>query len=380
MARTPRRFIGLMSGTSIDGVDAVLVGLPSGGAITTLASASLPMPAGLHDRLTMLALGKTAGDGLDAAQLAAIEISRLYADAVARLLEGRDRVGIAAIGAHGQTVRHAPGRGYSLQLIDGALLAELTGLPVACDFRAGDIAAGGEGAPLVPAYHQAVFGAPGERRAVVNIGGIANISWLADGEPVLGFDTGPGNTLLDGWCARHTGRAYDENGAWAGSAAPDAVLLGALLDDRYFGRPAPKSTGRETFHLDWLAERGQAAGLDVLPPAVVQATLLELTARSIADALAPLRPDVVLVCGGGVHNRTLLDRLRALLAPARCDSTATVGIDPQAVEASAFAWLAARRIDRLPGNLPSATGARGPRVLGALYDPRPAFTAPHSGA
>ncbi len=360
-----------MSGTSIDGVDAVLADLPAGGAITTLANASLPMPPGLRERLTTLALSKAAGDGLDAAQLAAIDLSRLYADTVARLLAGRDPASIVAIGAHGQTVRHAPGQGYSLQLIDGALLAELTGLPVVCDFRSGDIAAGGEGAPLVPAYHQAVFGAPAERRAVVNIGGIANISWLAPGEPVLGFDTGPGNTLLDGWCARHTGRAYDEDGAWAASAAPDAALLEALLADPYFSRPAPKSTGRETFHLDWLAERGQAAGLETLPAAVVQATLLELTARSIAEALAPLRPDIALVCGGGVANRALLDRLRALLAPARCESTGSIGIDPQAVEASAFAWLAARRIDRLPGNLPSATGARGPRILGALYDPYP---------
>lgn len=369
MPRTSRLFIGLMSGTSMDGVDAVLADLPADGTVTTLASASLPMPAGLRDQLTMLALGKATGDGLDTAGQAAIGISRLYADAVARLLEGRERAGIAAIGAHGQTVRHAPRQGYSMQLIDGALLAELTGLPVVCDFRAGDIAAGGEGAPLVPAYHQAVFGAPDERRAVVNIGGIANISWLAPGEPVLGFDTGPGNTLLDGWCARHIGRPYDEDGAWAASAAPDPALLAALLADPYFGRPAPKSTGRETFHLDWLAERGRAAGLDALPPATVQATLLELTARTITGALAPLRPDVVLVCGGGVRNRALLDRLRALLAPARCESTGVVGIDPQAVEASAFAWLAARRIDRLPGNLPSATGARGPRVLGALYDP-----------
>jgi len=360
-----------MSGTSIDGVDAVLVDLPVGGPVTTLASASLPMPAGLRERLTTLALGKAMGDGLDAAQRAAIDLSRLYADTVSRLLAGHDRSDVVAIGAHGQTVRHAPAQGYSLQLIDGALLAEITGRPVVCDFRSGDLAAGGEGAPLVPAYHQAVFGAPGKRRAVVNIGGIANISWLAPGEPVLGFDTGPGNTLLDGWCFRHTGRAYDEDGAWAATAAPDAELLAALLADPYFNRPAPKSTGRETFHLDWLAERGRAAGLDTLPPAVVQATLLELTARSIADALAPLRPDSVLVCGGGVANRALLDRLRALLAPAECESTGIVGLDPQAVEASAFAWLAARRIDRLPGNLPSATGARGPRILGALYDPHP---------
>lgn len=376
MARASRLFVGLMSGTSIDGVDAVLVDLPAGGGIRSLAHASLPMPADLRERLTVLALGKATGDGLDAAGLAAVALSRLYADTIARLLAGRQADDIVAIGAHGQTVRHAPGRGYSLQLIDGALLAELAGAPVVCDFRSGDIAAGGEGAPLVPAYHQAVFGAPGERRAVVNIGGIANVSWLADAEPVLGFDTGPGNTLLDGWCARHTGRPYDEDGEWAASAAPDAALLAALLSDPYFSRPAPKSTGRETFHLDWLAERGRAAGLERLAPAVVQATLLELTARSIADALAPLRPDVALVCGGGVRNRALLARLGALLAPARCESTERLGVDPQAVEASAFAWLAARRIDRLPGNLPSATGARGARVLGALYDPHPAAARP----
>ncbi len=371
MPRTSRLFVGLMSGTSIDGVDAALVDIPPEGPLRTLARASLPMPGGLRDSLTALALGKATGDVLDAAGQAAVALSRLYAQVVGRLLEGRDPKDIVAIGAHGQTVRHAPGRGYSLQLIDGALLAELTGLPVVCDFRSGDIAAGGEGAPLVPAYHRAVFSDPAERRAIVNIGGIANISWLAGAEPVLGFDTGPGNTLLDGWCTRHRGLPFDEDGAWAASAAPDAHLLAALLSDPYFARPAPKSTGRETFHLAWLAERGGPAGLDRLDPAVVQATLLELTARSIAQALAPLRPDAVLVCGGGVRNRTLLDRLRALVAPARCESTESVGIDPQAVEASAFAWLAARRIDRRPGNLPSATGARGERVLGALYDTRP---------
>jgi anhydro-N-acetylmuramic acid kinase len=371
-SRTSRLFVGLMSGTSIDGVDAALVDIPRDGPVTTLARSSLPMPGALRERLAALALGKAAGDGLDAACGAAIDVSRLYADAVARLLEGRRAQDVVAIGAHGQTVRHAPGSGYSLQLVDGALLAELTGRPVACDFRSGDIAAGGEGAPLVPAYHRAVFGHPAERRAVVNIGGIANISWLAGDEPVLGFDTGPGNTLMDGWCARHTGRDFDADGAWAASAAADAALLSALLAEPYFARPAPKSTGRETFHLDWLAQWGRSARIESLPPAVVQATLLELTARTIADALAPLRPDAVLVCGGGVRNRALMERLRALVAPARCESTESVGIDPQAVEASAFAWLAARRIDRLPGNLPSATGARGPRVLGALYDPRPA--------
>lgn len=372
MGRASRLFVGLMSGTSIDGVDAVLADVPVEGDVRTLARASLPMPEDLRRTLTALALGSATGDVLDAAGLAAIALTRLYAQAVSRLTEGRNTDDIVAIGAHGQTVRHAPGRGYSLQLVDGALLAELAGRPVVCDFRSGDIAAGGEGAPLVPAYHRAVFGDATERRAVVNIGGIANISWLADGEPVLGFDTGPGNTLLDAWCARHTGRPFDEDGAWAASATPDAALLAALLADPYFGRPAPKSTGRETFHLDWLAERGRPVGLESLPPAVVQATLLELTARSIADALAPLRPDAVLACGGGVGNRALLHRLRALLAPARCESTEAVGIDPQSVEASAFAWLAARRIDRLPGNLASATGARGPRVLGALYDARPA--------
>src|SRR5690606_18658478 len=271
-----------------------------------------------------------------AARQAAVALSRLYADAVARLLEGRARDQVVAIGAHGQTVRHAPGRGYSLQLIDGALLAELTGLPVVCDFRSGDIAAGGEGAPLVPAYHLAVFGAAGERRAVVNIGGIANISWLADAEPVLGFDTGPGNTLLDGWCARHTGRPYDEGGAWAASAQPDAGLLEALLADPYFSRPAPKSTGRETFHLDWLAARGGAAGLDGLAPAVVQATLLELTARSIADALAPLRPELALVCGGGVRNRAPLVRLRALPSPTRLDAPLLLRVARLLVEPRTF--------------------------------------------
>lgn len=366
-----------MSGTSIDGVDASLLELDADGGARTIGLAGLPFPAELRARLAGLALGElVADDMLDAARTAAVALTRLYADAVTRLLEdtGAAADTIAAIGAHGQTVRHAPGRGYSLQLIDGALLAELAGIPVVCDFRSGDIAAGGEGAPLVPAYHQALFGVPGERRAVVNIGGIANVTWLASGDPVLGFDTGPGNTLLDAWCARHTGRSYDDAGAWAASARPDPDLLAALLADPYFARSAPKSTGRETFHLQWLRTRAGDM-LDALPPATVQASLLELTARTISDALAPLRPRTVLVCGGGVRNRALLDRLASLLAPAQCTSTATIGVDPQAVEASAFAWLAARRLDHLAGNLPGATGARGPRVLGALYEPWPASPA-----
>ncbi len=268
-----------------------------------------------------------------------------------------------AIGAHGQTVRHRPELGYTLQLIDGALLAELTGADVVCDFRSADVAAGGQGAPLVPAFHAGAFAHPSRRRAIVNLGGIANLTLLAPGEAVRGFDSGPGNVLLDGWCESNTGERFDRDGQWAAGGRPDAQLLAALLAEPYFARAAPKSTGRDLFNMEWL-------GRALARPARaqdVQATLVELTARTIADAARGFCAEEVFLCGGGAGNGTLVARIAALLAPARVSTTGELGLDPQAVEAAAFAWLASRRVAGLPGNLPAVTGARGPRLLGALY-------------
>ncbi len=363
-------FIGLMSGTSVDAVDGALVDL-SGPVPATLAFRSCPMPGDL--RAELLALQASGADELDRAARAAIGLSQLYAEVAVELAtHPRARAaqsgGIRAIGAHGQTVRHRPELGYTTQLIDGALLAELTGIPVVCDFRSADIAAGGQGAPLVPAFHAAAFAHPARRRAVVNIGGIANLSLLAPGETVRGFDCGPGNVLLDGWCEAHVGERFDRDGRWAASGRVDPSLLDALLAEPYFALPAPKSTGRDLFNMRWLSARlAESHPAATRATADVQATLLELSARTIARAAREFRADDVYACGGGTRNSALMARVAQLLAPITLASTSELGVDAEAVEAIAFAWLAARRVRGLPGNLPAVTGARGPRVLGALY-------------
>ena len=367
-------FIGLMSGTSVDAIDGALVDL-SGPAPVTLGFRSLPMPGALRDEL--LALQSSGADELDRAARAAAQLSRLYAQVVRDLAAhstGRALrpAEIRAIGAHGQTVRHRPGLGYTTQLIDGARRAKLAGMPVVCDFRSADIAAGGQGAPLVPAFHAAVFAHPRRRRAIVNVGGIANLSLLAPGEAVRGFDSGPGNVLLDAWCEAHLGHRFDRDGSWAACGRVDPSLLDALLAEPYLALPAPKSTGRDLFNLRWLSSRlGEAGGPAQRAPADVQATLLEFSARTIADAARRFGADDVYACGGGTKNRALMARLAELLAPATLASTSKLGVDADAVEAIAFAWLAARRLAQLPGNLPAVTGARGFRVLGALYGAPP---------
>lgn len=354
-------FIGLMSGTSLDAVDAALVDLSSA-LPRTLDFDSIPIEPAL--RVALMALQRPGPDELDRAARAAIALTRVYAEVASRLLAARPQV--IALGAHGQTVRHRPEAGYTIQLLDGALLAELTGTDVVCDFRSADIAAGGQGAPLVPAFHAGSFAHPTLRRAVVNIGGIANVSLLAAGEPVRGFDTGPGNMLLDHWCERHTGMPYDRDGAWAAGGSVDAAFLAALRTEPYFARTAPKSTGRDLFDAAWLD--AQIRRLDCpQEPRSIQATLAELTALTIAEACGTFRADEVFVCGGGANNVDLIRRLRAACAPARVDTTAALGADPQAVEATAFAWLAACRVRGMPGNLPEVTGARGARVLGAIH-------------
>jgi anhydro-N-acetylmuramic acid kinase len=367
-------YVGLMSGTSLDGVDAVLATVADGAPLRVLAHHHLPMPAALQPQL--LALNSTGADELHRAALAANAIARLYADAVHQLLAtaGVPAANVQALGAHGQTVRHRPqafdGTGYTLQLLNGALLAELCDINVICDFRSRDLAAGGQGAPLVPAFHAACFTRSGKAQAVLNIGGIANLSLLhADGR-VGGFDCGPGNALMDLWCKRHRGEPFDHDGAWAASGKAHEGLLAHWLAEPFFDQTPPKSTGRDLFNADWLA-----AGLSAFPaiaPEDVQATLTELTARSCCTALrrhaeATTR---LLVCGGGALNGHLMHRLTALLPGVEVASTATAGLPPLQVEAAAFAWLAHAFVQRQPGNRPEVTGAAGLRVLGALHPAR----------
>lgn len=372
-----RYCIGLMSGTSLDGVDGVLVDFAEGTQV--LWHASRGFDAAL--RAELLALNTPEGrDELHRAALAANALARSYAEVVRELLQatGLAPAQIAAIGAHGQTVRHRPqmfdGTGYTLQLNSPALLAELSGVAVVADLRSRDVAAGGQGAPLVPAFHQGVFGRPGETVLVLNIGGIANLSVLAGDGTVLGFDCGPGNALMDGWCQTHTGQPYDDGGQWAATGQVLPALLDRLLAEPFLQQPPPKSTGRDLFHADWLAGHLSASAASATSaadarPADVQATLTEFTARACASAVQRFGRGggELLVCGGGAFNTQLMQRIAALLPGVAVYTTAARGLPPQQVEAAAFAWLARHALLGLPGNLPAVTGARGPRILGAIH-------------
>jgi len=363
----PEYYIGLMSGTSVDGVDAVLVDF-SATSPRTLAAAHVAFPAALRAELN--ALQRSGPDEIHRAALAANALMDCCASAVAAVL-ARARIdsgAVAAIGVHGQTVRHRPDLAYTTQLANPARLAEAAGITVVADFRSRDLAAGGQGAPLVPALHAALFALPDRHRAVVNLGGIANVTDLPPRGAVRGFDTGPGNTLLDAWCERHTGASFDRDGAWAASGRLQDGLLRALKADPYFASPPPKSTGRDRFHLAWLDEH--LAALRPAPaPVDVQRTLLALTAQTVADAIAThcIGASDVLICGGGANNGALRSELEAALAPRSVVTTAALGIPVDEVEALAFAWLAREAVAGRAANLPSVTGARGPRVLGAIY-------------
>ena len=361
-------FIGLMSGTSLDGVDAILARFPvSGEAMQVLAHQYAPFAPALREEL--LALNSPGGtDELHRAALAGNAVARSYADLVAQLLEAsaHSPKEIAALGAHGQTVRHRPGEfdgcGYSIQLLNGALLAEQTGIATICDLRSRDVAAGGQGAPLVPAFHRAQFGQAERDIAVLNIGGISNVSLLAANGSTTGFDCGPGNCLMDLWVQEQLGNSFDADGVWAASGAVMPALLQAMLAEHYFSLPPPRSTGRDLFNRAWLQAHLPAGAR----PQDVQATLLELTARSIVDSL-PAGIGELLVCGGGALSGTLMQRLRALLPKAAVMPTDARGLPVMQVEAAAFAWLAMRFQRGLAGNLAAVTGAAGPRLLGALY-------------
>jgi anhydro-N-acetylmuramic acid kinase len=372
-------YIGLMSGTSLDGVDGALAWFPPPGShepARTLATAYVPFPTALRGNL--MALQSAGANEIHREALAANALGQHYAECVAQLLaQAQVEAGaVRAIGVHGQTIRHQPELGYTRQCNNPALLAELTGIDVVADFRSRDIAAGGQGAPLVPAFHQALFADPDETRVLANIGGISNISILNSHSvnQVIGFDTGPGNVLMDAWCAQHVGQAYDAQGAWAASGAVIPELLRALRDEPFFTLAPPKSTGRDLFHPEWLAAKLTAfensAAVDV------QATLSAFTANTLADAIASYAADVnaIYVCGGGAYNADLMDRLqealRVRLQTAQVRSTEALGVAPNHVEALAFAWLAQRFSERLAGNLAQVTGARGARILGALYPAR----------
>lgn len=363
-------FIGLMSGTSLDGVDAVLAHLDS--CITVLAHSHQPFDAAL--RAELLALNTPGENEAHRCALAANGVARSYAQLVDALLSqsGHQRSEIRALGAHGQTIRHRPGEfdgcGYTLQLLNGALLAELSGIAVISDLRSRDLAAGGQGAPLVPAFHRALFAQDGRDIAVLNVGGISNISLLAGDGSTRGFDCGPGNCLMDHWVERQLGQAFDADGAWAATGRVLPELLQAMQAEPYFQLSPPRSTGRDLFNPDWLAAL-LARHAPLAAAQDVQATLLELTAASITNDLRRHGPasSELLVCGGGALNGLLMRRLQALLPGVTVLNTAARGLPAMQVEAAAFAWLAQRFVQALPGNLPSVTGAVGPRLLGALH-------------
>lgn len=364
-----RLYLGLISGTSADGIDAALVRFSAQGTPEILAAKTYGYPTDLQERI--LQISQCASPILidEIAQLDH-RIGRAFAQAARELVQsaGADPAAVAAIGSHGQTLRHVPtGKApFTWQIGDPSLIVEQTNITTVADFRRRDVAAGGQGAPLMPAFHQALLAGQATDLAVLNLGGIANLSLLPRKGPVLGFDTGPANGLMDAWVRQHYGDAYDHGGQRAASGKVDAALLERLLADPYFALPPPKSTGRDHFHLEWLRARIGAASIKAVD---VLATMLECTARSVTQALQQHLPTAthLYVCGGGVHNRVLMDRLAQLLPDTPVDSTAVLGVDPDFVEAIGFAWLARQTLNGLAGNCPDVTGARGPRILGAIY-------------
>ncbi|WP_085636803.1 MULTISPECIES: anhydro-N-acetylmuramic acid kinase [unclassified Pseudomonas] len=358
-------YIGVMSGTSLDGLDIALIEQTS--AIRLIATHYLPMPESL--RAELLGLCASGPDEIARSAIAQQHWVTLAAQGIHTLLE-QQRLSaddIRAIGSHGQTIRHEPARGFTVQIGNPALLTELTGITVVSDFRSRDVAAGGQGAPLVPAFHEALFEERNGNRAVLNVGGFSNLSLIEPNAPVAGFDCGPGNVLMDAWIHRQRGENYDRNGEWAASGSIDPALLEALLSDPFFATQGPKSTGREVFNLPWLERH--LSRLPQVAPEDVQATLLELTAHTIVQSLQAAQTETreLLVCGGGAHNATLMKRLAERLPDTTVASTATHGVDPDWVEAMAFAWLAHCCLEGITANRPSVTGARGLRVLGAIY-------------
>ncbi|MDR2243904.1 MAG: anhydro-N-acetylmuramic acid kinase [Burkholderiales bacterium] len=378
---TDALYAGIMSGTSLDGVDAVIAAFPDAFSEKTgtsfycklRGSAFVPFPAALREEL--LALQESGADELARSARVANTLADLYAQATQ---EAARQAGLAvaqlrAVGVHGQTVRHCPAEAWSCQLNHPARVAEHLGIDVVADFRSRDLAAGGQGAPLVPAFHAAMFGSASKHRVIVNIGGIANLTDLPPQNRASGFDIGPGNVLLDAWTMKHQKGTFDRDGAWAASGKASSALLAALLSEPFFSKPPPKSTGRDLFHSAWLA--AHLASFSSLSPADVQATLLQLTATSIANAISK-EAEEIYICGGGAYNAALMSALSISLVPRTVQATDVLGISAQHVEALAFAWLARETLARRPGNLPAVTGAKGARVLGAVYPGCALSTAP----
>lgn len=369
IAPHPQLYIGLMSGTSIDSIDATLVAFDADGT-QLLQGVSYPLPDDL--RAAIIALCTSGENEIERMGVLDRQLGRAFGQAALAVLEtaGVTPDQVRAIGSHGQTVRHRPTRGensFSLQIGDANTIAEITGITTVADFRRRDIACGGQGAPLAPAFHDAVFRSADTPRVVANIGGMANITTLTH-QAALGFDTGPGNVLMDAWIHRHSGHRYDEDGNWAKSGRVIDPLLQTMLAHPYLGLAGPKSTGREDFNIDWVI----GLGTGECAPEDVQATLLEFTAATLCREIGKLPEPVqeIYVCGGGAYNVQLMARLRTLLAPRLVTTTADLGIAAEWVEGAAFAWLAKRTLEGASGNLPAVTGAQHPTILGAIYPGR----------
>ncbi len=372
----PLLYIGLMSGTSIDAVDAVLVDF-STPMPKILAHHETEIPTALRNDI--LDLTRPGDDGVDKLGRCDVAVGNIFAEAAKTLLAANrvDICEVAAIGSHGQTIRHRPPQHneenpFTLQIGDPNVIAARTSITTVADFRRRDIALGGQGAPLAPAFHNAVFRSSVVNRAILNLGGIANVTWLPTNDTATGFDTGPANVLMDGWCQRHREQPYDNNGNWAASGSVHLKLLNKLLNHPFLSLPCPKSTGREDFNMAWL-DQILTGFSNELPASDVQATLLEFTARSTAEAIQSLsahnsQPVAELyLCGGGALNAQLVTRLEDLLDPIKVDSTSILGMDPKLVEGAAFAWLAKCTLERMPGNLPAVTGASHDAILGGVY-------------
>ena len=360
-------WIGLMSGTSMDGIDAVLVSF-SNHKVTIHASHTTPYPDQIRHRL--IAASQNQADPDEVGELDTL-VGTLFAQAANEVIHtsGFDPSKIRGIGSHGQTIRHQPsGKApFSIQIGNPSVVAEATNISTVADFRRRDMAAGGQGAPLVPAFHKAFFSSGTENRCILNLGGIANITWLpaSDDTPATGFDTGPANALMDAWCLDQTGLPFDSDGHWALEGAVNQGLLEDMLSDAYFSKSPPKSTGKERFNLDWV--KTLASRHRDIPAQDIQRTLLELTVKSIIQQLPETSDLRVYVCGGGARNPLLMDVLARALPEVPVSLTSELGVDPQMVEPVAFAWLAKQALDGKPGNLPDVTGAAGPRILGAIY-------------
>jgi anhydro-N-acetylmuramic acid kinase len=367
-------YIGLISGTSTDGVDAVVVAISPekkiGHQFKIIAARMEAIPNALRQRIKSIM--NPGNDGVDECGSIDIEIGELFAKAALNVLKesGLNTSEIRAIGSHGQTIRHRPSNKhpFSRQIGDPSTIAQITGIATIADFRSRDIAAGGQGAPLVPAFHQWLFSSSARSRAVLNIGGIANLTFIPTEGSVIGFDTGPGNALLDQWIGRHKNEPYDREGKWASSGTVSEPLLKRLLQDSYFSQPHPKSTGVEYFNMAWL-ERSLSTLATNIAAQDVQATLAELTAITIMNEVKARTPSVdeIMVCGGGSHNVFLMDALRRYADRIVVDTTERLGLHPDWVEASAFAWLAHCRLENIPGNIPAVTGAKNAAVLGGIY-------------